>query len=328
MQILVTGSNGFIGKEICHRLLKKGHQVLGTGRSPSLFEAPSFTYLRGDLTSLEHIKKLVKKCDAVIHCAGKAGAWGSFDSFKTANVDATENLLGACKDSGVKRFINFSSPSIYFQYKDQFNLKEDDIPPKFSNAYAETKYLAEKKVSEYNSPSFLTVSLRPRGVIGKGDTNWLPRIIEMRKKNLLIQPGTGENITDFTSVENLVDIVEYLLTAPPDRFGESYNISNDEPVKLWDFIEDALAVVKMDGKRKRIPLSLILPLARANEFLQNALGTKKEPSLLPIKVGVAAFSMTLNIEKAKSRLDYKPRVKTEKALQDFSHWYLDQSSSP
>ncbi len=323
MRILVTGSNGFIGKEICYRLLAKGHSIRGTGRSPALFDASSFTYLRGDLTSLEHVKKLGKNCDAVIHCAGKAGAWGSFESFKRANVDATENLLRVCRDTGVRRFINFSSPSIYFQYKDQQNLTEEDIPTKFSNAYAETKYLAEQKVSEYNSPSFLTVSLRPRGVIGKGDTNWLPRIIAMRRKNLLIQPGTGENITDFTSVDNLVDIVEYLLTAPPDRFGESYNITNDEPVKLWDFIDNALRLVNMDGKRKRIPLSIILPLARTNEFLQTALGTKKEPSLLPIKVGVAAYSMTLNIEKAKSHLDYKPRVKTEEALRAFSHWYLD-----
>src|SRR5262249_4414951 len=149
--------------------------------------APGARFVQGDLSDAAFARRAVQGMDAVIHCAGLAGTWGPYQEFYRANVLATRNLLEACKDHGVKRLINISSPSIYFDYKDQFDLREDFVPPRFSNAYAQTKFEAERLMSSYHSPQLETVSLRPRSVIGRGDQNVLPRLVRLQQTGNLVQ---------------------------------------------------------------------------------------------------------------------------------------------
>lgn len=322
MKILVTGASGFIGGKIVERLRDSGHDIVTTGRGATSDSPPGVSYQQADLSDQRQCQGLLRHGIAiVIHCAGKADAWGSFASFERANVQVTKHLLSAARDANVGRFINLSSPSIYFAYRHQFNLKENFTPQKFSNAYAQTKYLAEKLVQEAHSSIMPTVSLRPRGVIGAGDRNWLPRIISMRQANRLIQPGHGENIVDFTSVANLVDVVETCLSAPAQSLGRTYNVTNGQPEKLWDVIESALGAVGLDGTRRHVPLALAMLMARLSERYHQARQTVQEPSLLPVKVGVAAYSMTLDISDAKNILGYNPRITTSEAIQEFASWW-------
>ena len=240
MVVLITGATGFVGSRLSARLHSSGYNVIASGRgSPSIYKG-SHKYIQLEMNSVDQCLKVLKGVDAVVHCAGKAGTWGPHSSYVSANVLGTKNLLQACKEKSVKRFVNISSPSIYFDYKDQFMLKEGDLPQIFSNSYAVTKFEAEKLVASAHSEKLATISLRPRGVIGAGDNNWLPRIIELRKKNSLIQPGDGKNMVDFTSIENLLDAIELCLTTDKINCGRAYNITNGEPIKLWDFIEKSV----------------------------------------------------------------------------------------
>lgn len=327
MNILITGSNGFIGKRLAQRFLDQNVHVVGSGRGATSLSHPNFTYIRGDIANLSSCRAMTTDVDFIVHCAGKAGVWGSRESYFQANVTGTKNLLHAAQISGVKRFINISSPSIYFDYKDQFNLKVENIPKRFSSPYAETKYLAEELVTSANSPDMLTVSLRPRGVIGAGDKNWLPRIIEMKKSGSLIQPGNGENIVDFTSVENLIDLIEICLNCKASYLGRTYNVSNGKPEKLWDIVDESLRMVGLDAHRKRIPRFLAMSIARGAEIFHRLLGSKKEPTLLPLKVGVATYSMTLDISDTKAAFGYEPRVSTLQACQEFVDWWKQQCLS-
>lgn len=224
----------------------------------------------------------------------------------------------------MKRFINITSPSIYFDYKHQLNLKESDRPKEFSNAYAETKFLAEQLVTAANSDKFWTMSIRPRGVIGAGDRNWLPRIIKMRHSDSLIQAGDGKNLADFTTVKNLLHVVDLAVAAPRDAFGKVFNITNGAPESLWQMIDNSLAAVGLDGKRKIIPLPVAMLLARGSEMYHQLRGSEAEPSLLPIKVGVAAYSMTLDISAAKRHLGYAPKYTTADGIQEFAKWWANQ----
>jgi nucleoside-diphosphate-sugar epimerase len=321
MKTLITGISGFIGNHIKHRLEKASIDVIGTGRAGALPGLAQDKYRSANLCVETDCLKITEGIDTIIHCAGKAGAWGNYSDYEAANVLSTDQLLKASQKNGVSRFINLSSPSIYFAYRDQWNLKETDLPKRFSNAYAETKFLAEELVKKAHSQSFSTVSLRPRGVIGRGDRNWLPRIVDMRESNQLIQPGNGKNVVDFTSIDNLVDAVELCIKAPSEKLGGVYNITNGNPEKLWEVIDFALAQVGLDGKRRRIPLFVAMGLAKASECFHKLKHTPEEPDLLPIKVGVAAYSMTLDITKAKKELGYVPRVSTKDAILDFAkHW--------
>lgn len=321
MKVLITGISGFIGNHIRERLEKAGVEVIGTGRSGGLASSLKSKYISANLCVEADCLRVTEGITAVIHCAGKAGAWGHYADYEAANVLATDQLLKASQKNGVARLINLSSPSIYFAYRHQLNLNESHLPKHFSNAYAETKFIAEGLVKKAQGPSLATVSLRPRGVIGKGDKNWLPRIVAMREAGKLIQPGAGNNLVDFTSVDNLVDAIELCLKLPAEKMGGVYNITNGTPEKLWEVIEYALMQVGLDGKRKKIPLVIAMGLAKASELIHRFRNSPEEPELLPIKVGVAAFSMTLDISKAKKELGYVPRVSTKDAILEFAkHW--------
>ncbi len=328
MKILITGANGFIGSRLAEYLSQKGHDVVQSGRQAQATAPGWGTYLPAELTLEADCERLVKGVEAVIHAAGKAGAWGSLKSYVDANVKATDLLLEACRRAGVKRFINLSSSSISFDFRDQLDLDESFLPPRFSNAYAQTKHEAEQRVLQAHSRDLWTLSLRPRGVLGAGDRNWLPRIIELRQKNRLVQVGSGRNRVDFTSVVNLCYAIDLALHASQSSFGEVYNITNGESVVLWDFVEEALERLDLDGNRRKVPLAPMMMLARANEVFHRFMGSEKEPLILPLKIGVAAYSMTLNIEKIKQRLGYRPQQSTEEALQEFVVWWKRGLKNP
>lgn len=324
MKILITGATGFIGQRLVQRLSANGHDVVGTARSFSGEKFPRYTFIAADLSKASQGDQLMQNIDVVIHCAGKAGVWGGLAEYTQANVVATKNILASAQKNKVRRFINISSPSIYFAFKDQFDLKETDRPQKFSNAYALTKFQAEQLVQAAHTPDFLTVSLRPRGVIGAGDKNWLPRIIEMQKNGSLIQPGLGENLADFTCVENLMDAIELCLTTEEKNMGEVYNITNGMPEKLWTVIEESLEAVGLSSQHKKVFLSIAMTVAKISEIIHQLKKTQQEPALLPVKVGVAAYSLTLDISKAKTKLGYKPRQSTAEGLREFAAWYVKQ----
>jgi len=321
MKILITGVSGFIGGRLAEHLEARGHAVIGTGRGAKNHAAALYAYVPADLTQAAECERVLVGVDAVVHCAGKAGAWGAYAEYARANVLSTQRLLAACQKSGVRRLINLSSPSIYFDYRHQFDLNESDRPRRFSNAYAATKFAAEQAVSAAHSSTLATLSLRPRGVIGAGDASWLPRIIAMREGNALIQPGDGSNLAEFTAVENLLDAIELSLLAPSEKLGGVYNITNGTPERLWDVIESALGAVGLDGHRRRVPLPVAMALARLLETYHRLRRSSVEPEVLPVKVGVAAFSMTMSIAKAQRDLGYVPRVSTAAAVDAFARWW-------
>lgn len=323
MKILVTGATGFIGKSIVNRLLLQDHTVLGSGRSTDKLTHHNYTFQKANLTSKDECRLIVEDIDIIIHCAGKAGTWGSEEGYVSANIVGTKNLIEAC--SVHQRFINISSPSIYFKFEDQLLLKEDQVPTTFSNAYAETKYKAEKIVEQANRDGRVqTISLRPRGVIGIGDKNWLPRIISLRAQNKLTQPGDGKNIVDFTSIENLLDAIEICFKTPKENLGRTYNITNGTPEKLWDVIDYSLSAVGLDGQRKKVPAFVAMGAARLSKLYHTLKFTHNEPDILPLKVGVATYSMTLDISDAREKLGYSPRVTTRDSIDKFAEWWMEQ----
>ncbi len=301
-RIAITGASGFIGRRALERL-GESYEVLPVGRK-----------------DLPQIEKVLQGVDGVLHCAGKAGAWGSDQEYYEANVHLTRNLLVAAKKASVRRFINLSSPSIYFDYKNQFGLTEDYVPARFSNAYAKTKYEAELEVAAAHGPTFETLSLRPRGVIGAGDTNWFPRIIDLRKKGALKQVGPGDAVANFTSVSNLLDAIALAFSAPSTAMGETYNIHNGTDERFWDVIEAGLKECGLDAQRRSVPLPIAMGLARLNETWHRAIGTQQEPNLLPVKLGVSVYSLTMDISKARNRLRYEPKQSTKEALREFADW--------
>lgn len=174
MNILITGATGFLGSRIVEHLIdfKEITHIIATGRKFSednKVNNPKVDYILGDLEHLDFVKSLFQNnIDVVINCASLSSPWGSDKLFHASNITSQENLIAESLKASTKRFIYISSPSIYFDFKDALNINEDSpLPEKMVNNYAITKWRAEGLIRESKIPY---VILRPRALIGRGDT--------------------------------------------------------------------------------------------------------------------------------------------------------------
>ncbi len=322
MRILVTGATGFIGARTVDALLERcGSEVVFSGRrqpADDTFQRRGARFVGGDLAEAAFANRLTQGVDAIVHCAGLAGTWGAYADYHRANVVATDNLLRAARANRASRFVHLSSPSIYFDFKDQFDLHEDFLPARFSNAYARSKYEAELLVRKFHDPDGLqTVSLRPRSVIGAGDNNILPRLIRLQRDGHLKRIGRGQNRVDITTIGNLLDAIFLCLAGPANALGETYNISNGAPVLFWEFVAQVLRKFDLPMPRGQVPYALAMTLARLNEWRCRVFHVRDEPTLLPVPIGILGLSMTMNIDKARQRLGYVPRFSTQDGIDEF-----------
>lgn len=325
MKVLITGATGFIGGRAIEHFLNLGNDIIATGRKRDK-ESPSnnkIKWMLGNLEDRAFCELLLSSgVEAVIHCAGKAGLWGDHGDFERANIHASSNLVKIAKQYGVHRFVFLSTPSIYIDLKDQYSLKETDLPRNFINSYAQTKYIAEQIVLKEDSPGFRTVALRPRLVIGAGDQQVLPRIIEGAKRGNLRKVGDGRNLASVTHIKNLLMALERCLVAPGSAMGRAYNISDGADVNFWDFVNHVLDSVGVANRPSRpIPRQLAMAIALINEKACRFVRCKSEPGLLPVSIATLSQSMTLDISDAINLLSYEPRFTTSDGVAEFSSWW-------
>ncbi|MCG8314282.1 MAG: NAD(P)-dependent oxidoreductase [Pseudomonadales bacterium] len=331
MKVLVTGVTGFIGGHYARHLLNRPEvEVYGCGR-----EAQKGEYFRrlgghffcGDMLDLPYVKHICKQMDIIVHCAGKSGIWGDYAGYYQANVKSSENLLLACQQSGVSRLINLGTPSIYFDHKDHINIKEDYLPTRFIDNYARTKYQAESKLLAAHSDQLGVVSLRPRLVVGPGDNSFLPRIIRLHEQSKLTRVGNGRNVISVTSIHNLLQALDRCVFGPETGLGTAYNIADAEPVKIWPVLDQMMEMLQLPPVKHQVPNWLAMTLASAVERSYRALDFATEPPLMRTKVAALAKSFTLNIEKARRQLEYRPKNQFNEALQAFAdYWQANRQS--
>ena len=146
-KILVTGSAGFLGGRLAKQFASLGtYDVVATTRRmdrKAELETAGCTFISGDLMDGDFCLRITKEANIVVHCAALSSVWGNYFDFYDANVIATKNILDAAMKNGVSKFIFISTPSIYFDFTDRYNVSEDDVlPQKLVNAYASTKFIA------------------------------------------------------------------------------------------------------------------------------------------------------------------------------------------
>lgn len=323
MNVLVTGATGFLGWRTLEVLVRDPDikQIIATGRTlkpTHTIQHQKVTYITGNLEDKTFVKSLFKNIDTLVNAAALSSPWGDKHIFESSNVLTQANLIEASISHGIKKFIFISSPSLYFEYKDRFNVKEEDtLPKKLVNQYALTKRKAE--VLLINS-GLTYVILRPRAIIGRGDTVIMPRLIRAFDEGRLKIIGSGKNIADLTAVENVVNAIVLSLNAQGPAINEIYNITNGAPVVLWDAISDVLSRLGKKAPTQKVPFSIVKLLAQFLE-LKSRLTNNAEPALTQYGVGTLAISLTMNISKAQRLLGYTPKVTTEEAINEFVKWY-------
>lgn len=325
MKILLTGATGGLGFRTLERLIEnpKIEKIIATGRviRPTHFvEHNKVNYQLGNLEAVNFVSELVEQVDYIVHAAALSSPWGKYAEFEKANVFTMNNLITTAKIHNIKRFVYVSTPSLYFNGKDRFNVKETDpLPNEFVNAYSKTKREAEVALEKSKIPY---VTLRPRALIGRGDTIIMPRLIRAFEEGKLKIIGDGKNIVDLTSLPNVADSIELSLFVGDAGLYQTYNITNGEPVKLWETIEKVLLMLGHEINKKKIPYSIVKMLSQIME-LKAKVTNYQEPALTTYGVGILAKSFTMDISKAKSLLGYSPKVSTNEAIDEFVSWYRE-----
>ena len=326
MKILVTGGGGFLGQALCRGLVERGHRVISFNRGhyPAL-AALGVGQVQGDLADAHALAHAADAVEAIFHNAAKAGAWGSYASYHSANVIGTQNVLDACRRHGIARLVYTSTPSVTHRATRPVEGGTADSVPygeNFQAPYAETKTLAEKAVLAANDASLATVALRPRLIWGPGDQQILPRLVERARAGRLRIVGDGHNLVDTTYIDNAAqahfDAFEHLRTGAACA-GRAYFISNAEPKPMGELLNallDAAAAPRVD---KHLSFKTAYRIGTACEALWKVLPLKGEPPMTRFLAEQLSTTHWYDMAPATRDFGYRPRVGFDEGIERLRH---------
>lgn len=314
MKILITGASGFVGSSFMSLYENEyEYEIYGIGRR----KLKKKNYFSIDLTEpFDFELDLVP--DVVIHCAAKSSPWGSYEEFYDQNVVSTQNVIDFCINKGVKKLVYISSSSVFYKNEDQFDITNDTFfGNEFVNDYARTKYMGERLVKQQIENY---VILRPRAVYGQGDTVLFPRILYAAKKGKLPQIKGKKVIGDLIYIDNLN---YYMLQACIRDVKGEYNLTDGEPVLIYDFVKKVLDKLNMNVKFKQVSIKNAMLVAGIIESTYRFFKVRNEPPITKFGVGVFAYSKTFDITETQNQLGIAPYT-TEEGVDRFVKWQLQE----
>lgn len=326
MKVLVTGATGFLGGALTRRLHSMGWDVTALGRNPkklNQLEDDGIRVLQIDLKDKTALANACKNQEIVFHCAALPSPWGNFELFYQANVIGTRNVIRGCEEHHIKRLVYVSTPSLYFDYNSRTDVKETDPLPEPVSNYSATKILAEQELDEAFARGLATIAIRPRALFGPGDTVIFPRLIPRLQSGRLPILGDGENIVDLTYIENVVDALLLCAESPANTLGKKYNISNGEPVKIWELVNRICDELNLPHPTRKISYKTANAAATVLEAIYTIIPTHPEPPLTRISVSMLANNTTLDISAAKNELGYQPKVSIDEGFKLFMKWWKE-----
>lgn len=319
-KVLVTGAAGFIGFHLAKRLLSLGASVCGIdnlndyydvslkeARLTILEKEPAFTFARGDLANEAAVTKLFEdfRPDIVVNLAAQAGVRYSIDnprSYIQSNIVGFFNILEACRHYPVEHLLYASSSSVYGNQEKTPFATTDNVDHPIS-LYAATKKSDELMAYTYSHlygiPAtglrFFTVY----GPWGRPDMAYFKFTNKIVRGEPIQIYNHGDMLRDFTYVDDIVRGVENMLCNPPkaNEFGDRYkvyNIGNNKPEKLMDFIET----------------------------LEKAIGREAKKEYLPMQPG-DVYQTYADVTDLIRDFDFKPSTSIAEGLGRFAEWYKD-----
>jgi len=300
-RILVTGGAGFIGSHLVDELVKEGFEVtvfddLSTGRIENIrhhSEKRKIRFIEGDVRRRKDVEEALEGVEVVFHLAAITSVPYSVKHSKVTyevNVDGTRNLLEACLRSSVERFIYLSTCGVYGE--PEYLPVDENHPTNPISPYAEAKLKAEQACMKFQEVYGLkTTVFRPFNVYGSRQRNdWYGGVIanfieRLRRGKPPLIYGDGKQTRDFIYVDDAVRAFMAALNHN-DAVGRTFNIATGIPTSI-----NKLAQLLME--------------------LFGAEGIKPQhtsPRQGDIK------HIYANIEKAKHRLGFEPRVSLSEGL--------------
>lgn len=316
---LITGGAGFIGFYLSKALLEKGAVVMGLDnlndyyevslkedRLSILKEYPEYRFVKADLADKEAVFEAFQDFapQIVVNLAAQAGVRYSIDNpdaYIQSNIVGFFNVLEGCRHYPVEHLVFASSSSVYGGNKKVPFSTEDKVDQPVS-LYAATKKSNELMAYSYSKLyqipltglRFFTVY----GPMGRPDMAYF----KFAKKIMADEPiqiyNHGDMRRDFTYIDDIVKGVENILCNPPqkDENGAAYkiyNIGNNKPEKLMDYIA----------------------------VLEKSLGKEAKKEYLPMQPG-DVYETYADVKDLMDDYGFKPSTTIEEGLEKFAEWFL------
>ena len=322
-KVLVTGGGGFLGGAIVRQLVDRGDAVRSFSRNfyPELARM-GVEQIQGDMADKTAVEQACKGIELVFHVAAKPGVWGDYADYYPTNVLGTQHVLDACKKQGVLRLVYTSSPSVVFDGTDMEGVDESvPYPEKFHAPYPKTKAMAEQLVIKAADKDLMTITLRPHLIWGPKDNHLVPRIIERARR--LVRVGTGKNRVDTIYIDNAAHahvLAADRLKENPELSGKVYFISQDDPVPLWDLVDDILKAAGLPPVKRAIPRKMAWLVGALLEFVYTMFRIRGEPQMTRFLADELATAHWFDIRAAKKDLGYAPTVSIKEGLRRLEQW--------
>jgi UDP-glucuronate 4-epimerase len=331
MTILVTGAAGFIGSALTIQLLALGDKVIGIDNhndyyNPALkdkrlarhIDHPNYTHIRMDIEDQKAVESLFKEYsfDYVVNLAAQAGVRYSIENplaYVKTNMVGFAHILEGCRNSNVKHLVYASSSSVYgANTKLPFSIHDNiDHPLSLYAASKKTNELMAHTYSHlYDLPTtglrFFTVY----GPWGRPDMalfSFTKAILAGEKIQVF---NYGKHRRDFTYIDDIVEgVIQILRKTPISNLGwdsdspdpgsskapwRVYNIGNNKPVELLDYIK----------------------------AIEDSLKIKAEKELLPLQPGDVPDTFA-DVTELINDFDFKPKTSVEQGVRNFIDWYKE-----
>ena len=331
MKIIITGSVGFIGFSLCMKLLERGEDVIGVdnhnnyydpkikdSRLEKLVKYKNYQHYRIDLIDQPNLDKIFKdhKPSKVVNLAAQAGVRYSMENplaYINSNIVGFANILESCRHHEVEHLVYASSSSVYGANTKMPFSEHDSVNHPLS-VYAASKISNELMAHTYSYLYQLpTTGLRfftVYGPWGRPDMalfKFTKNIIEGKPIDVFKH---GRHTREYTYIDDIVEGVIKTLDSPassnvnwnsnqPDPATSKapwqiYNIGNNKPVKLMNYID----------------------------ALENILEKKAKINFLSLQPGDVPDTYA-NVDKLNKRFNYKPTTSVFQGVSRFVEWYKD-----
>ncbi|MBX7099222.1 MAG: NAD-dependent epimerase/dehydratase family protein [Myxococcaceae bacterium] len=311
MRCLVTGASGFVGAWLVKRLTARGDLVrclLRGGSSVSALDGLAYERAEGDITAPATLPSALEGVEVVFHLAGIRRA-ARREEFIEVNAEGTRNVCEAMKRSGARRLVLCGSLAAAGPSTLERPRREDDaLAPE--EWYGESKAEAEVIAFGYGR-DFEVTSIRPSRILGPGDRENLA-FFRLVKKGIVLKLGGPRRPLSMVDVEDVV--TQLILQAErPEAVGEAFFASSEETTSLTELMQHIAEYIGVKARVVPLPEGVLRALAGAADLVSTVSG-RRLPLNRKLARQLLAPGWTCSIEKAKSRLGYRPAWTLEASI--------------
>lgn len=327
MKCFVTGGSGFIGANLVHELVARGHEVKALVRPGSDLrglQGADVEHVTGDISDRSTLETAMRGCDWCFHVAGSYHLWlRDYKPMYDANVQGTRTVLEAAANAGVSRIVYTSTVGcigLPHHVNGTFTPTDEDAPvseAQMNNHYKRSKWQAELTARELATRGLPIVIVNPGAPAGPGDAKPTPTgqlIVNFLNRKIPVYLDTGLNWVHVRDVA-----IGHILAAEKGRIGERYILGNAEGNwTMKEVLTTLESITGLPAPTFQVPYLFAITAAHLDETISRFTG--KVPKTPLAGVRMAKYKMFFNPAKAIRELGL-PQTPPRQALSDGVEWF-------